>query len=247
MYLICRIQLSVNCTVLSVVRTTDSSPLSNDDGPEILDLFISEDMLLHSILLLVLPRTLLGGFFFNPFRDFIQCRLCQSVRLEGLISDCSCDFRSVDKSVNRFFSPLLENITSRTFFRYFRVNLEQPCPFWQEDGKCMMESCSVCTCEENEVPESWMKEGRPLDPDLGYEKNSNSFGWITSPSSAFGYTGAGYNNILGRLNMPATAENARDQQENGSSYLKYLKDIEDDGKLLIRQYLSATYRLKLIT
>ena len=204
-------------------------------------------MLLHSILLLVLPRTLLGGFFFNPFRDFIQCRLCQSVRQEGLISDCSCDFRSVDKSVNRFFSPLLENITSRTFFRYFRVNLEQPCPFWQEDGKCMMESCSVCTCEENEVPESWMKEGRPLDPDLGYEKNSNSFGWITSPSSAFGYTGAGYNNILGRLNMPATAENARDQQENGSSYLKYLKDIEDDGKLLIRQYLSATYRLKLIT
>lgn len=199
-------------------------------------------MFFYSVLLLVLPRTLLGSFFLNPFRDFMQCHLCRSVRLEGLISDCSCDFRSVDKSVTRFFSPLLENITSRTFFRYFRVNLEEPCPFWQEDGQCMMESCSVCTCEENEIPESWMDEASPLGLDLGYGKNSNSFGWITSPSSAFGFTGAGHNDILGRLKMSGPPERALSQQENGDSYLKYLKDTEDDGNF----FLTAKYQPYLV-
>ena len=188
-------------------------------------------MILLYIVLLSLPQTLLGGFFNNPFRDFMQCRLCRSVRLEGLISDCSCDFRSVDKSVNEFFSPILENLTARTFFRYFRVDLEQPCPFWHEDGQCMMESCSVCTCEESEVPESWMHESTPVASEPYYGKNGNSFGWISPSSSGYGYTGAGHNDVLGRLDMSVTENKARDYQSNGDTYLKYLRDTEDDGEL----------------
>jgi len=91
-------------------------------------------------------------------RDFLQCRLCETVNPEGNISDCSCDFASVNLAVEHFFQPLLRNITRSTFFRYFRVDLERHCPFWQEEGSCIMEGCSVCECDEKEVPRNWIDE-----------------------------------------------------------------------------------------
>jgi hypothetical protein len=45
----------------------------------------------------------------------------------------------------------------RTFFRYFRVNMEQSCPFWQEEGQCHMEKCSVCACNDDEIPKNWLQ------------------------------------------------------------------------------------------
>jgi hypothetical protein len=186
---------------------------------------------LITVLLLILPKSLYGDFFTNPFLHFIQSRLCDSVRLEGVVSDCSCDFRSVDESVSKFFLPLLKDLTSRSFFRYFRVDLEKPCPFWHEDGQCMMEACSVCTCEENEVPRTWLNDFNPLN--LNYEKNENKgdgFGWISSPTSGFGSTSYGSSESIGRLNMSQPAAKAPDQQVNGDRYLKYLRDTEDDGK-----------------
>ncbi|CAN0436850.1 unnamed protein product, partial [Ectocarpus sp. 13 AM-2016] len=40
----------------------------------------------------------------------------------------------------------------RNFFKYFKVNLEKECPFWEEDGQCMMRDCSVCECSPEEIP-----------------------------------------------------------------------------------------------
>lgn len=173
--------------------------------------------------LLVMPSKLLGDFFPNPLFQFMKCRLCNSIQLEGLIADCSCDYGSVDKSIMKFFSPILEKLTNRTFFKYFRVNLEEKCPFWQEDGQCMMESCSVCTCEDNEIPQSWVDGPDPRDYkfDKGKPINGDSFGWISSSTPAYGFAG---DDVLGRLNMSASAMKT-------DPYMKYLRDTEDDGKM----------------
>lgn len=88
----------------------------------------------------------------------------------------------------------------------------------------------MCTCEESEVPESWMDEASPLGLDLSYGKNGNSFGWITSPSSSFRFAGSGHNDALGRLNMAESMSKAPDTYQNSDTYLKYLRDTEDDGK-----------------
>lgn len=175
-----------------------------------------------------MPSKLLGDLFPNPLFEFMKCRLCNSIQLEGLIADCSCDYGSVDKSIMKFFSPILEKLTNRTFFRYFRVNLEEECPFWQEDGQCMMESCSVCTCEENEVPQSWVEGSDHRDYEIEEEQsiNGDSFGWISSSSSDFEFAGDGHNDYLGRLNMSSSAI-------KNNPYMKYLQDTEDDGKKLI--------------
>lgn len=46
----------------------------------------------------------------------------------------------------------------RIFFKYYKVNLEQECPFWEEDGQCMMRDCSVCECSPEEIPKPWLEE-----------------------------------------------------------------------------------------
>ena len=54
--------------------------------------------------------------------------------------------------------------------RYFKVNLYCDCPFWPDDGMCMLRDCGVCECEPDEVPAPWKDadstaascEGTPL-------------------------------------------------------------------------------------
>jgi hypothetical protein len=48
--------------------------------------------------------------------DLVQkCGLCNKIKLEGNVSDCSCDFDSVNSAVNNFFTPLLKDLTTRCF------------------------------------------------------------------------------------------------------------------------------------
>lgn len=114
------------------------------------------------------------------------------VRFEGAISDCSCEFDSVNNAVLSFFNPLLGLLTSSAYFRYFRVDLERPCPFWHEDAQCMMEGCSVCTCDENEVPRAWIDDfiadmdRKRMDfvpPDAIKDHGDSSISTSTSPAS----------------------------------------------------------------
>lgn len=111
-------------------------------------------------------------------------------------------------------------IVCRTFFRYFRVDLERPCPYWQEDGQCAMEGCSVCTCDDAEIPRTWLDQEVPFDSQN--DPNSNfdiDYGWIASENSDFKKTVG-----LDRLNMSASQLGL----VRGREYLQYLRDTEDD-------------------
>lgn len=39
-----------------------------------------------------------------------------------------------------------------------QVKLWCDCPFWLDDGMCMLRDCSVCECPDNEFPESFKKK-----------------------------------------------------------------------------------------
>mmetsp|Transcript_4860 Transcript_4860/g.7951 ORF Transcript_4860/g.7951 Transcript_4860/m.7951 type:complete len:469 (+) Transcript_4860:63-1469(+) len=112
----------------------------------------------------------------------------------GSVPDCNCRVNSVDYAVRHLISPILSNLTSKPFFRYFKVDLETPCPFWDEEGLCMMEGCSVCTCDEDEIPKTWLKAG-------SHARSSydNGYGWITSGNSSYGFGGEGLDDSLGRI------------------------------------------------
>ena len=54
--------------------------------------------------------------------------------------------------------PLLDSLRKTAFFRFFKVSLYKECPFWDDDGMCALEACSVCECDEHDVPLAW-REG----------------------------------------------------------------------------------------
>lgn len=45
------------------------------------------------------------------------------------------------------------SLLDKDFFRFYKVNLRKECPFWTDDSKCALKSCSVSMCEEKDIPE----------------------------------------------------------------------------------------------
>ncbi|TPX69961.1 hypothetical protein SpCBS45565_g02075 [Spizellomyces sp. 'palustris'] len=72
----------------------------------------------------------------------------------GPISDACCEFRTIQR-VNSELSPLLAELVTTSFFRYWKTNLHKDCPFWQENPLCILRDCSVVEADESEIPEHW--------------------------------------------------------------------------------------------
>lgn len=184
--------------------------------------------MLHSSLLLLAFYLLFVSSTENysttaNIKSWIECSICQNVRLEGVIKDCSCAYevqgsfnrnfylsliqltlllstKDVNLAIKSFYVPLLKNITESSFFRYFRVDLDGKCPFWQDEGSCMLESCSVCAADESELPRTWLEHAvsndqGSVDVDEQHDLPS-SFGWVSHSQNPFGFDS---DDALGRL------------------------------------------------
>ncbi|CAL5390856.1 unnamed protein product [Camellia sinensis] len=82
-----------------------------------------------------------------------------------MVEDCCCDYETVDSINAEVLHPLLQELVTTPFFRYFKVKLWCDCPFWPEDGMCRLRDCSVCECPETEFPEIFKKPPRGLPSD----------------------------------------------------------------------------------
>ncbi|XP_068444799.1 ERO1-like protein beta isoform X2 [Clinocottus analis] len=72
--------------------------------------------------------------------------------LTGDLDDCFCDVESIDVFNNFKIYPRIKKLTAKDYFRYYRVNLRRPCPFWPDDGHCAIKDCHVEPCPESKVP-----------------------------------------------------------------------------------------------
>jgi len=100
----------------------------------------------------------------SSLTEYLENNYCQAKRLDGTIGDCCCDYSSVDKATKVFFLPLFHKLSQSTFFRHFKVNLDKECPFWEDDGICMIKDCAVCECEPSEIPKPWIVEDHDPHP-----------------------------------------------------------------------------------
>ncbi|XP_029281932.1 ERO1-like protein beta isoform X2 [Cottoperca gobio] len=72
--------------------------------------------------------------------------------LTGVLDDCFCDVESIDVFNNFKLYPRIKRLTEKDYFRYYRVNLKRPCPFWPNDGHCAIKDCHVEPCPESKIP-----------------------------------------------------------------------------------------------
>lgn len=70
------------------------------------------------------------------------------IQLKGSIDDCSCNVDTVDYFNNMKIYPRVQSLLVRDYFRFYKVNLKQECPFWADDSKCAIRYCHVQPCQE---------------------------------------------------------------------------------------------------
>ncbi|XP_021122036.1 ERO1-like protein beta isoform X9 [Heterocephalus glaber] len=73
-------------------------------------------------------------------------------QVAGVLDDCLCDIDSIDNFNNYKIFPKIKKLQERDYFRYYKVNLKRPCPFWAEDGHCSIKDCHVEPCPESKIP-----------------------------------------------------------------------------------------------
>ncbi|XP_005291245.1 ERO1-like protein beta [Malaclemys terrapin pileata] len=73
-------------------------------------------------------------------------------QLTGVLDDCLCDIESIDDFNTYKIFPNIQKLQERDYFRYYKVNLKRPCPFWADDGHCSIRDCHVEPCPESKVP-----------------------------------------------------------------------------------------------
>lgn len=72
--------------------------------------------------------------------------------LKGNVDECACSVDLVDRFNNYKIYPRLMSLLAKNYFRFFKVNLKKPCPFWADDSQCAMKSCAVQSCTEDNMP-----------------------------------------------------------------------------------------------
>ncbi|XP_044256756.1 ero1-like protein isoform X1 [Tribolium madens] len=97
-------------------------------------------------LTLFLVMTCTFGYFGNVLDDDCFCQL------HGKIDDCSCNVDTVDHFNNVKIYPRLRSLLHKGYFRFYKVNLRRPCPFWSDDSRCSMRYCHVEACEDKDIP-----------------------------------------------------------------------------------------------
>lgn len=123
----------------------------------------------------VLLQPCLGSFFgatHKPKTDTAAGERC-FCQLKGAIDDCSCSVETIDSFNNLKIYPRLNSLLQQVFFRYWKVNLNKKCPFWEDDSRCAIRYCSVQPCTD--VPEGL--KGRASDSDINKsQKRMRSLG-----------------------------------------------------------------------
>ncbi|KAK1793130.1 hypothetical protein P4O66_011537 [Electrophorus voltai] len=101
---------------------------------------------MNSLILFILFTFLPGSFMSSAIH---RC-FC---KVTGSLDDCACDVETIDSFNNRKLFPQLQKLLSSEYFRFYKVNLNNPCPFWTDSGHCGLRDCAVKPCTPNEIPE----------------------------------------------------------------------------------------------
>eukprot|EP01129_Flabellula_baltica_P017051 TRINITY_DN9328_c0_g1_i1.p1 TRINITY_DN9328_c0_g1~~TRINITY_DN9328_c0_g1_i1.p1 ORF type:complete len:440 (+),score=83.00 TRINITY_DN9328_c0_g1_i1:90-1409(+) len=89
---------------------------------------------------------------------------CEDVIPEMNIEDCCCSKTSLH-SIHDEVAPLLKELTSKAYFRYYKAFLHRPCTIFEGDPKCMLKSCGVEQCNWDEVGNVYQDQDMPIPKD----------------------------------------------------------------------------------
>lgn len=81
----------------------------------------------------------------------------ESIELETKLEDFNMKYKDL-LEINHELNPLLDEIRKSYFFRIFKINFDTACNFWTQNKICNFSTCSICQCDESEVPLPWKQD-----------------------------------------------------------------------------------------
>jgi hypothetical protein len=87
----------------------------------------------------------------------------------------------------------------------------------------MIKDCSVCTCQDNEIPLPWLVSS------TSPAYTEDFIGWVSPSSSKYGFGGKGHDESLGVLDYSSISKKKGQKGYNSSltsNYIKHLIETE---------------------
>ena len=84
---------------------------------------------------------------------------------------------------NQKTAPILEQLVQTKYFRIIRLNINENCEFGLMKRVCKSQSCTVCRCDDKEIPDLWTStekvKSHTHHQDLwANERSSQMKGWV---------------------------------------------------------------------
>lgn len=174
-----------------------------------------------------------------PALDFFRARICKTCDLEGFVGDCGCDFQTVNRANQIHFYPTMKKLVRSTFFRYFKVNLNKECPFWDGDHMCSIRDCEVKECESGEVPPVWIErdsEGKARRACVEEARDAELQTGVCNATSAAGDVEPELERALGELDRKEAAvgvDSFAGWAEGDNKAVWIEQDAEDEGMIYV--------------
>ena len=111
--------------------------------------------LLNLSLLLILTRIV--NFVYNYNEQHNEYINLKNPKLNAEVEEFGISFSNLIE-INDELNPLLDNIRKSAFFRIFKVNFDSECNFWTQNKICSFSTCTICQCDDKEVPLPWKQD-----------------------------------------------------------------------------------------
>ncbi len=95
--------------------------------------------------------------------------------IDGKLEEFNISY-SYLKGINLKLNPILDAIRKSSFFRIFKVNFDSECNFWTQNMICNFSTCTICQCDEKEIPFPWKQDS--LGDTVNKEVKDNFFNTI---------------------------------------------------------------------
>ncbi|WKX89173.1 hypothetical protein Q1695_008658 [Nippostrongylus brasiliensis] len=82
--------------------------------------------------------------------QFLESQPC-FCKIGEAVESCRCDEPNIDRLNNVEIYDKLQKLLKKDFFRFYKVNMDKPCPFWPDDRQCGSSQCGIAFCDD-EVP-----------------------------------------------------------------------------------------------
>lgn len=81
-------------------------------------------------------------------------------------TNCLCNIDELIEYNENSIYPLMEQLVLTDFFRFYKVNLDNGCKFWNEDYLCTTNKCGISPCTPEELPSELRAQVQNLEKTL---------------------------------------------------------------------------------